>query len=597
MFKFLRDKLYQQPLIGSQSFRDRILSNELLSNSLLQFLLAVGFLANVFGLFSPVLGSNDSNFYSVVAKHIYTSGNWIDLTFAGNDWLDKPHLPFWLTAISYKIFGVNAFAYVFPGFLFNLIGARYTYLLGRHFYTHQVGQLATIFYFTALHLMLSAIDVRAEAYLLGEIIPACYYWLLYNQHSVRKYLILGAFFTALAMMTKGIFVLVTIFSGLCAVWIYTKAWGNFISKKWWLAIGLSFVFISPELIALFVQFDMHPEKVIFDHTHVSGLKFFFWDSQFGRFFDTGPITSGHKSSIGHYFFFIHTFLWSFLPWSMIFLVALWDMYKDLRLSPDLPKVKEQKCHHLYLLGAFFPTFILFSATNFQLDHYTNILVPFAAIICANWICNKATRFVTHPLFYFQTVLAFVLCGVVTLIVILVFSGKLFVFTMSLCIICMALFGIFTNNRYSNKAVAYPVIAISLVFVFLMLVNGRLYPKYDAGYKIAEYLNQQTELLLVDYQVNSASLEFHNRDPYLRIDDVEKLNQIKRPYYLVVDLKQWISIRPQLGATVVLDTFPWIKQEKYIPTLFNIEKRKNDTDTLVVVFVADKTIKSLAKPSK
>lgn len=49
------------------------------------------------------------------------------------------------------------------------------------------------------------------------------------------------------------------------------------------------IFISPELICLYIQFDSHPEKIVFGNTHVSGIRFFFWDSQFGRFFNTGPI--------------------------------------------------------------------------------------------------------------------------------------------------------------------------------------------------------------------------------------------------------------------------------------------------------------------
>ena len=52
---------------------------------------------------------------------------------------------------------------------------------------------------------------------------------------------------------------------------------------------LLILFINPELICLYIQFDLHPEKILFGHTHVSGIRFFFWDSQFGRFLNTGPI--------------------------------------------------------------------------------------------------------------------------------------------------------------------------------------------------------------------------------------------------------------------------------------------------------------------
>ena len=140
------------------------------------------------GIFFPILGSTFSPYYGSIAKHIAITNNWTDLMFSGHDWLDKPHFPFWITALSFKIFGINHFAYILPGFIFNLIGALYTYKLSRAWYDEDVSLLATLFYITTLHLMLSAIDIRAEAYLLGEIIPACYYFLLYDRHKSIRYI-------------------------------------------------------------------------------------------------------------------------------------------------------------------------------------------------------------------------------------------------------------------------------------------------------------------------------------------------------------------------------------------------------------------------
>ncbi len=588
MLKFLLDLIRYEPLIGSKSFRTRLLSNELLSPGLLQFLLILAVLVNIFGTLFPVLGSNDSYFYGVVAKHIVENHDWINLSYADHDWLDKPHFPFWMTAISYKMFGINAFAYILPGFIFYLIGARYTYLLAKRLYTAEVGSVASILYLTAIHLMLSAIDVRAEAYLLGEIIPACYYWHIYNQDTSKKLVMLnGAVFTALAIMTKGIFVILTVFGGVVSLWLYNRQWEKFTNRNFLLALVLSLLFITPELMALVLQFDLHPEKLVFGKTDVSGLKFFFWDSQFGRFFDNGPITSGHvTNNIGHYFYFIHTFLWAFLPWSMVFIVALWNLYKDFRISNDLPKVNEQKNNHIFLLGSFIPTFVLFSCTNFQLDHYTNILIPFATIISANWICNKATRVVTHPVFYFQVILSYVLWLSVSIMAILVFNETLFVLMISICILTIALFGIFNNNRQLNKSMVYPVLAILLMFLCLMLIGGRLYPRYDAGYKISEYLANQPKLTLVDYHVDYSSLEFHNKNPYLRVEGLSDLRAIRESYYLVIHKNVWDDIQKSLTAGKIIGVFPWIRQEKYIPTLFSLDKRNKDTEELELILVPE-----------
>ena len=63
---------------------------------------------------------------------MYLTGDYVNLVDYGKDYLDKPHLHFWLAAFSYKIFGVNTFAYKLPSLLFTIMGTYSTYRLGRY---------------------------------------------------------------------------------------------------------------------------------------------------------------------------------------------------------------------------------------------------------------------------------------------------------------------------------------------------------------------------------------------------------------------------------------------------------------------------------
>jgi 4-amino-4-deoxy-L-arabinose transferase-like glycosyltransferase len=572
----------------------RFLSEKSLTNKHIRFFIFISVLVNAIGLFSIVNGSNDSNFYAVVAKHIVESGNWVNLTFNNQDWLDKPHLPFWIIALSYKIFGVSTFAYILPGFLFNLLGAFYTFLLAKHIFgSKEVGLLSALFYITALHLMLSSIDVRQEAYLLGEIMPAIFYWYLYNESELinKRYLVLGAVFTACAIMTKGIFILLTVFSGVISLWIFTRNWHNFFSKKWLLALGLSLIFILPELVTLYIQFDMHPEKTVFEHNGVSGIAWFFWGSQFGRFFNMGPITANQSDVFLHYFYFIHTFLWAFLPWSLIVPVASWNMLKSIRTSKDIPENSQNKqirLNYIYILGSFVPTFILFSLTKFQLDHYTNILIPFAAILCADWVFNKATRLTHHPLFSIQTGISFILCALVLVISTIILNGKFFIIMMSASAITTILYLILINNYPLTKALVFPAIAIWLVFVFAVGVNNVLYSKYDVGYQVTSYLEDNSlQIPIVDYNVNSLSLELLTKYPYKRISTKDELIAQKKPYYLVVSFADWalLSNRVNLDSNMMLlNYFSYIPQQKFIPSLFSTQKKLAATSSILLILI-------------
>jgi hypothetical protein len=119
-------------------------------------------------------------------------------------------------------------------------------------------------------------------------------------------------------MTKGIFAIVPIAAAIGGHLLFKSDWKNIFNIRWLVAGILILIFIIPELYSLYYQFDLHPEKTVFGEKGVSGLKFFFWDSQFGRFFNTGPIKGKGDPS-----FFLHTTLWAFLPWSLILYAAIY----------------------------------------------------------------------------------------------------------------------------------------------------------------------------------------------------------------------------------------------------------------------------------
>lgn len=506
-------------------------------------------LVNSFGLFFPVIRNDDPTLYASIAKNMILNHDWINLTYHGAPWLDKPHFPFWVTAVSFSIFGINSFAYLLPGFIFSLLGGLYTYRLAKELYNNDIGLIAAIIYLSSFHILLSSIDVRAEAYLLGTIMPACFYWYKYDQVTSYRSLLLGALFTACAMMSKGIFVLLTISSGLVTLWVYRREYTNFTRIKWLFALVLSFLLILPELISLYIQFDSHSSEGVVNGIHISGLKWFFWDSQFGRFFNSGPITQIGSSSFTHYFFFIHTFLWSFLPWSIIFIVAIISWYRiDSAKRGDLENAK-----WYYLLGSFIPTFIIFSISRFQLDYYINILLPFAAIMCATWffrhrVSNSGN---IHKVFYFQIWFSVLLIFTVIMLSIFVFGTNHIMMIGFGGLIILIIFILFIHQDDLTKSILYPVMAISLVFIFVMLINGRLCARYDAGYQAALYLNKR-DLKVVDYNVYSLSLEFHSKNHYQVVDDnLDHLKQVSVPYYALIKEKDLSSVTSVLRAHKVL----------------------------------------------
>jgi len=245
----------------------------------------------------------DAAVYAETSMEMYDSGNFLNITHKGKDWLDKPHFPFWITAISYKIFGVGTVSYKLPAILFTLLAALYTFLFTARFYTKKHAFVAVLILMTTLHVIISNQDVRAEPFMMGLTIMSMYHFAVYLQIKSFLQLILGCVALACLIMTKGPFTIIPTLAGIGGSLLYNKKWKEIFHWQWIVAGLITFLFLSPSLYAYYLQFDRHPEKVIFGKTNVSGVEFFLWTSQWGRFTNTGPI----KGS-GDIFYFFHTLL-------------------------------------------------------------------------------------------------------------------------------------------------------------------------------------------------------------------------------------------------------------------------------------------------
>ena len=71
----------------------------------------------VCSLFSPPLLDDVDASHAQAAQHIVDSNNWITCQIDGIRYIEKPPLPYWLVAISYKVFGENTFATHLPNSL------------------------------------------------------------------------------------------------------------------------------------------------------------------------------------------------------------------------------------------------------------------------------------------------------------------------------------------------------------------------------------------------------------------------------------------------------------------------------------------------
>lgn len=462
----------------------------------------------------------DASLYASIAKTMVLQNDYVNLYFLGDDWLDKPHLPFWLTAISFKIFGFSNFAYKIPAILVFYMGVLYTFKFAKNNYNIDVAWLSVLILITSFHSVLSNFDVRAEPYLTGFIITATYYFDVYIKKNKFKHLVLATLFAAFAVMTKGLFALMPIVFGFGLYFILQKKWKELFSFKWIIATFLLFIFIIPELYCLYVQFDLHPEKIVFGQKNVSGIKFFFWDSQFGRFLNSGPIKGN-----GSIFFFLHTILWAFFPWAIVFYVALINKLES--------KVQLQKTELITIFGTL-GTILIFSLSKFQLAHYTNIVFPFMAIVTANFLNEKRDTIFQKKWFLIQYWFQIVLVIAAICFVIFLKLKVSIVYFISIGFLIFIKFWLYKLSIYKLHAKLFNLVLVSVFFYgFLFTVFYKTILKYQANVMAAKFVNEHFDGKATALKTNKTLFDFDfytdKTTTFIDLNEIEKSS--KYPMYV------------------------------------------------------------------
>lgn len=338
----------------------------------------IGFLCllvYVGSLFFPLM-DKDAAHHANIALHMLQYNDYLSLVDRDLDYLDKPHLLFWSSALSFKLFGVNTFAHRLPAILYALITLLSTYRLTLRLTDKSTARLAAIMLATAEGFILSINDARMETPLSAGIMLGM--WQLISYVDTRKWsnLIFAALGAAIAFSTKGWVGPGIIFVATFFYILFQKKWDVLTNIRTWVFIPLLFLFISPVIYAYYYQYDLHPHKVIRNMSNISGIKFILWEQNFERFGGDNFNKGGRNSS---YFFLYHTFLWAFFPWCLFAYMAL--VYWIKRMLVD----REWKTTINFAALTFGLVLFGISFSKFKMPHYIFMLMPLASIFTALYV--------------------------------------------------------------------------------------------------------------------------------------------------------------------------------------------------------------------
>ena len=460
----------------------------MISMRLFYTILFLSFITCLTGMILIPLMDIDAAQYASISREMLERKSYLQFYDIGADYLDKPPMLFWLSALSLKIFGIHDWAYRLPSFGFAMLAVYASYQFALIFYNKTTAQLAAIVLATSQAIFLITQDVRCDTMLMGWVILSIWQLVAWFKNNQWKHFFIAFIAIAGGMMTKGPIALIVPILAFSPHFILQREWKQFFRWEYLIGLIVIAILLIPMSIGLYQQFDLHPGKLINNVPIKSGLRFYYWTQSFGRY--TGE-NSFHEMS--YFTFLLENMLWSFLPWILFFLIGLITTFRSLILN----KFYVTNNQEWISTGGFVLTYCILARSQAQLPHYIFVVFPLAAIVTARFLhqlfFTNEFDFLKKPLIIIHTIIFSLLWAVLIILMRYPFK-ELTVFAFGLSIVLGI--GFFWYLFKSSNMVSIPKIIFAAIFTILsinILLSTNFYPNllpYQMGNTAATYINEQ-----------------------------------------------------------------------------------------------------------
>jgi len=430
--------------------------------------------------------------------------------------------------MSYKIFGVTGFAYKLPSFFFTILGTYSTYRLGKALYNEEVGRLSALVIASAFAYILANNDVRMDA-----ILTACIAFATWQGVEFLKYkkLVNAAglgIALALGFDTKGHIAVFTPAIGLLFYILYRRSPKIFLEWKWLVVLMVFAALIFPVVYCFYLQYNLHPEKIVRGRDHINGVKFILFGQSIERFRG-----ENFDKPNNDYLFFFHSFLWAFAPWSVLTYIALVDRFKSIH----------QRKHEWLTMATIVSVALILTFSRFKLPHYLNIVFPAASVITASWLLSNQRR--AKLIFYVQMSVCAMMLVLAAVINAWAFPvHHIFIFV-GLILLLAAVFYFLKSAQYSTFEKSVYVSVASVIASFFLL-NTNFYPQlltYQGGNGLAKTIKGKVDAVNVYFWKDnySSSFNFYTATERKQYDD-SLMVKGKEPIWLLFDIRDLPGIK-------------------------------------------------------
>jgi hypothetical protein len=363
--------------------------------------------------------------------------------------------------------------------------------------------------------------------------------------------------------------------------LYHRRFTEIFSWQWLSSIIWFFIFLSPFLYCYYLQFDAHPEKITNGVKGMSGIKFLLWTQSFERLAGQRNLANNND-----FLFFFHTFLWAFLPWSII---AYYETFKDW-ITLARRKFVVTSNIEFALSGSALVIMLLMSTSQFKLPHYLNILFPLFAIITAKYLVRLTEKRKMLPkaiaIYLYIIAALYILLGLVLNVwafpIRKIFTSA-FIIVAALVLAMM----VFKENKFSLKPFFLTLFAAGIVNFVL---NINFFPgvlTYQGSSSLADYVN--INHIPVQKISSFTSRRYFSFDFYIQKDTPEStLEQLQQratdqnEFYVITDKSKYQELKNTNLPLQTVKAVPHFHISRLNGKFINPITRSSVLDTLMLV---------------
>ncbi|MHB9075125.1 MAG: ArnT family glycosyltransferase [Desulfobaccales bacterium] len=175
------------------------------------------------GLFLPLFWQlpllRSEAMYALIPQEMLAAGSWLTPTLNGVHYLDKPHLLYWLSLVSYKLLGVSEWSARVPTLAMTVGEVWLTYLIGRRLIGRIAAWLGGFVLITCIGFFVLHLQILTDHLITLSLLAALYCLVRWQDTPIRRWSILFSLSLVAGFLSKGfIGLLFPVLIGLIYAW-------------------------------------------------------------------------------------------------------------------------------------------------------------------------------------------------------------------------------------------------------------------------------------------------------------------------------------------------------------------------------------------